>query len=216
VSRHGVARHHTGALTCAQSERQYGVRVCVFCGSSAGREPAFTNATALLATALARRNIEIVYGGGNVGLMGVLADAALAAGGRVTGVIPHGLVSRELAHQGVTELHVVNSMHERKALMADLSDAFIALPGGFGTLEEFCEVVTWTQLGIHQKACGLLNAAGYYDGLLSFLAHALQEQFLRPTHFEIVVTSDDPHDLIDRVLRWQAPAVTRWLAKSES
>ena len=192
------------------------VRLCIFCGSSAGRHPAFADATRALARELTRRGIEIVYGGGNVGLMGVVADAALAAGGRVTGVIPHGLVSRELAHQGLTELHVVQSMHERKALMAELSDGFIALPGGFGTLEEFCEVVTWTQLGIHQKPCGLLNVDGYYDGLLSFLAQALQEQFLRPTHFEIVVSSDDPQDLLERLLRWQAPAVTRWIDKSEA
>lgn len=192
------------------------MRLCVFCGSSAGLNPEFANAAQALAVELARREIEIVYGGGNVGLMGVVADAALAAGGKVTGVIPHGLVSRELAHPALTALHVVKSMHERKALMAELSDGFIALPGGFGTLEEFCEVVTWTQLGIHQKPCALLNVAGYYDGLLAFLAHALQEQFLRPTHFEIVVASSDPQDLIDRVLRWNAPAVTKWIGKSES
>jgi uncharacterized protein (TIGR00730 family) len=192
------------------------VRVCIFCGSSAGRHPAFANAAHALATELARRDMEVVYGGGNVGLMGVVADAALAAGGRVTGVIPHGLVARELAHPGLTTLHVVTSMHERKALMAELSDAFIALPGGFGTLEEFCEVVTWTQLGIHLKPCGLLNVAGYYDGLLSFLAHALHEEFLRPTHFEIVVSSDDPSNIIDRVVQWRAPGVTRWITPDES
>ena len=192
------------------------VRLCVFCGSSAGRQPVFTHAAQTLATELARRDIEIVYGGGNVGLMGIVADAALAAGGKVTGVIPHGLVSRELAHGGVTTLHTVNSMHDRKALMADLSDGFIALPGGFGTLEEFCEVVTWTQLGIHQKPCGLLNVEGYYDGLLAFLAHALHEEFVRPTHFEIIVASREPHDLIDRVVGWQPPAVTRWMGASET
>jgi uncharacterized protein (TIGR00730 family) len=148
--------------------------------------------------------------------MGVVADAALAAGGRVIGVIPQGLVSRELAHDRLTDLHIVDSMHARKALMADLADGFIALPGGFGTLEEFCEVVTWTQLGIHQKPCGLFNVAGYYDGLLAFLAHALQEEFLRPTHFEIVVSSDDPQELVDRLLRWQPPAVTKWIDKSET
>jgi uncharacterized protein (TIGR00730 family) len=192
------------------------VRLCVFCGSSAGRHPGFTNAAQLLATELARRDIEIVYGGGNVGLMGVVADAALAAGGRVTGVIPHGLVSRELAHPNLTAMHVVNSMHERKAMMAELSDGFLALPGGFGTLEEFCEVVTWTQLGIHRKPCGLLNVEGYYDGLLAFLAHALQEEFLRPTHFEIVVSSTDPYELVERVLRWRAPEVVKWIDKDES
>ena len=163
-----------------------------------------------MATELARRGIDIVYGGGNVGLMGVVADAALAAGGRVLGVIPRGLVSRELAHTGLTELHVVNSMHERKAMMSELSDGFIALPGGFGTLEEFCEVVTWTQLGIHRKPCGLLNVDGYYDGLLAFLAHALREEFVRPTHFEIVVASDDAQELTDRLLSWTPPEVATW------
>ena len=188
----------------------------MFCGSSAGRHPRFAEAARELATALAGRDIEIVYGGGNIGLMGVVADAALAAGGRVIGVIPHGLVSRELAHPALTTLHVVDSMHERKAMMADLSDGFIALPGGFGTLEEFCEVVTWTQLGIHLKPCGLLNVEGYYDGLLAFLAHALREEFLRPTHFEIIVSSTDAHDLIERVLRWQPPRVTKWIDKSQA
>jgi uncharacterized protein (TIGR00730 family) len=188
----------------------------VFCGSSTGRHPAFADSARILATELARRDIEIVYGGGNIGLMGVVADAALAAGGCVTGVIPQGLVSRELAHPGLTTLHVVHSMHERKALMAELADGFVALPGGFGTLEEFCEVVTWTQLGIHQKPCGLLNVGGYYDGLLAFLAHALQEEFVKATHFEIVVASDDPNDLLERVLRWRPPEVTKWIDKSET
>jgi uncharacterized protein (TIGR00730 family) len=192
------------------------VNLCIFCGSSTGQNPAFAHAATTLATALARRDIGIVYGGGNVGLMGVLADAALAAGGEVTGVIPRGLVSRELAHREISQLHVVDSMHQRKALMAELSDGFIALPGGFGTLEEFCEVVTWTQLGIHLKPCGLLNVEGFYDGLLAFLAHALREEFLRPTHFEIVVTSSEPDDLISRVLNWRPPDVTRWVSQRES
>lgn len=192
------------------------MRLCVFCGSSVGSNPAFAEAARVLGHELAARGIGVVFGGGNVGLMGVLADAALAAGGEVIGVIPHGLVSRELAHQRVTRMHVVDSMHQRKALMAELSDGFIALPGGFGTLEEFCEVVTWTQLGLHAKACGLLNVAGYYDGLLSFLAHALKEEFLRPTHFEIVVAGSDPVSLLERVLDWRAPAVAKWIGKGES
>jgi uncharacterized protein (TIGR00730 family) len=192
------------------------VRLCVFCGSSVGANPAFADAARVLAAELARRRIGIVYGGGNVGLMGVVADAAIADGGEVIGVIPRGLVSRELAHQGISHLHVVDSMHQRKALMAELSDAFIALPGGFGTLEEFCEVVTWTQLGVHAKACGLLNIGGYYDGLLSFLAHALKEDFLRPTHFEIVVSGSDPLTLVDRVLDWRPPAVAKWIGTSEA
>ncbi len=192
------------------------MQLCVFCGSSPGRNPDFADAARTLGVALAARDIGVVYGGGNVGLMGVVADATLAAGGRVTGVIPHALVTRELAHRGLTRLHVVNSMHERKALMARLSDGFIALPGGFGTLEEFCEAVTWTQLGVHAKPCGLLNVAGFYDGLLTFVEHAMQEAFLRPTHRQIIVAEATPAALIDRMLGWEAPAVARWIDQSES
>src|SRR5918998_3237612 len=130
--------------------------------------------------------------------MGILADATLEGGGKVTGVIPHALVAREIAHRGLTELRIVSSMHERKALMAELADGFIAMPGGFGTLEEFCEAVTWTQLGVHRKPCGLLNVDGFYDALLAFFQHALAEQFLRPTHSEIVVSDSDPMRLLDR------------------
>jgi uncharacterized protein (TIGR00730 family) len=176
----------------------------------------FADAARVLARALVARGIDIVYGGGNVGLMGVVADATLDAGGRITGVIPYGLVARELAHQRLTELHVVHSMHERKALMAELSDAFVALPGGFGTLEEFAEAVTWTQLGLQQKPCGLLNVAGFYDGLLAFLEHAMAEEFLRPSHRQIVVADADPLGLIDRLAAWTAPAVTRWISSRES
>jgi uncharacterized protein (TIGR00730 family) len=183
----------------------------VFCGSSHGRNPSFAAAARALAGELVRREIEIVYGGGNVGLMGVVADAALDAGGRVIGVIPEALVSRELAHRQVSELHVVNSMHDRKALMAELSDGFVALPGGFGTLEEFCEVVTWTQLGVHAKPCGLFNVAGYYDGLLAFLQHALDEGFLRPTHFDIVVAAADAGEMMERLLEWRPPEVAKWI-----
>jgi len=192
------------------------LRLCVFCGSSTGLDPAFASAARTLATELAARGIDVVYGGGNVGLMGIVADAALAAGGRVIGVIPHALVTRELAHQGLSEIHVVDSMHERKALMSSLSDGFIALPGGFGTLEEFCEAVTWTQLGVHAKPCGLLNVAGFYDGLLAFLEHALDEEFLRPTHREIVVSDADPIRLIDRVIAWQPPLIAKWIEKTET
>ena len=190
-------------------------RVCVFCGSSHGRNPAYASAARALGRALAARHIGVVYGGGNVGLMGVLADAVLEAGGRITGVIPHALVARELAHQGLTELHVVDSMHERKAMMARLADAFVALPGGFGTLEEFAEAVTWTQLGLQAKPCGLLNVAGFYDGLLGFLAHALEDEFLRPTHSDIVVADTDPSALLDRLDAWKAPDVTRWISLGE-
>ncbi len=192
------------------------VQLCIFCGSSIGLNPAFVESTRQLGATLAARGIDIVYGGGNVGLMGVVADAVLEAGGRVTGVIPHALVARELAHQGVTTLHVVNSMHERKALMAELADGFIALPGGFGTLEEFAEAVTWTQLGVQTKPCGLLNVAGFYDGLLAFFEHAMHEQFLRPTHRDIVVADTDPVALLDRLSTWRPPAVTQWISKIES
>jgi uncharacterized protein (TIGR00730 family) len=191
------------------------MRLCVFCGSSHGLNPAFSAATRTLGQLLASRRIDVVYGGGNVGLMGVLADAVLDAGGVITGVIPHALVARELAHQRLTSLHVVDSMHERKALMASLADGFVALPGGFGTLEEFAEAVTWTQLGLQAKPCGLLNVAGFYDGLLAFLSHARDEEFLRPTHGEIVVADPDPATLLDRLLVWQPPTVTRWLKPGE-
>jgi uncharacterized protein (TIGR00730 family) len=192
------------------------VRLCVFCGSSTGLNPAFADSARVLGRELARRGIGVVYGGGNVGLMGVVADAVLEAGGEITGVIPHSLVARELAHDRVTRLHVVNSMHERKALMAELSAGFIALPGGFGTLEEFCEAVTWTQLGVHAKPCGLLNVGGFYDALLAFFAHALAEQFLRPTHSAIVIAEADPVRLLDRLAAWHPPDVARWLDVKET
>jgi uncharacterized protein (TIGR00730 family) len=192
------------------------MRLCIFCGSSTGLNQAFAHQAHVLGSELARRGIGVVYGGGNVGLMGVLADAVLAAGGEVIGVIPHGLVARELAHAGITKLHVVDSMHERKALMAALADGFIAMPGGFGTLEEFCEVVTWTQLGVHAKPCGLLNVAGFYDALLAFFAHALDEKFLKPTHSEIVVAEPDPIALVDRLIAWTPPTVARWVTASET
>ncbi len=155
-------------------------RVCVFCGSSSGAKPAYAAAAAELGTLLARSNIDLVWGGGNVGLMGVVADAVLTAGGRAIGVIPAALAERELAHVTATELHVVRTMHERKALMAELSDAFVALPGGMGTLDELFEILTWSQLGIHGKSVGLLDVAGYYAPLLAFLDHSRDEGFVRP------------------------------------
>jgi len=149
---------------------------------------------------LTRRGLGLVYGGGNIGLMGVLADAMLAAGGEVIGVIPRSLVAREVAHHGVSELRIVDTMHQRKALMNDLSDAFIALPGGFGTLDEFFEILTWSQLGIHGKPCGLLNVSGYYDSLLAMLDHAVTERFLRPAHRELVIAETDADALIQRLI----------------
>ena len=155
-------------------------RICVFCGSNLGNRPAYQTAAERLGTLLVERDIELVYGGGNIGLMGVLADTVLRLGGRVTGVIPESLMAREVGHRGLTDLRVVNSMHERKALMSDLSDGFIALPGGFGTLEEFCEVVTWSQLGLQSKPCGLLNIENYYAPLLELFDRAVRQGFLSP------------------------------------
>jgi len=180
-------------------------RICVFCGSNAGARSEYAEAARALATVLAERKLGIVYGGGNVGLMGVVADAALARGGEVIGVIPQKLVDKEVAHRGVTELRIVETMHERKALMNDLSDAFLALPGGFGTLDEFFEVLTWAQLGFHGKPCALLNVAGYYDGMLAMLDHAVTERFLRPAHRELVIADTDPLRLLQRLSAF-APA----------
>ncbi len=174
-------------------------RVCIFCGSSLGLRPDYRTAAERIAIELASRNVEIVFGGGCVGLMGIVADTALAHGGHVIGVIPSALVAREIAHRGLPDLRIVASMHERKALMASLSDAFIALPGGFGTFEEFCEVVTWTQLGLHGKPCGLLNVAGYYDGLITLVDRAVADGFVRPENRRIVLADTDPVALIERL-----------------
>ena len=175
-------------------------RVCIFCGSSTGVRPEYRAAAEQLAIELATRKVGIVFGGGCVGLMGVVADTALAHGGHVIGVIPSAMVAREIAHRGLPDLRIVASMHERKALMASLSDAFIALPGGFGTFEEFCEVVTWTQLGLHGKPCGLLNVGGYYDGLIGLFDRAVTDGFIRPENRGIVVAESEPSVLIDRLV----------------
>ena len=185
-------------------------RICVFCGSNAGARSEYAEAARALATILAERKLGIVYGGGNVGLMGVLADAALARGGEVIGVIPQKLVDKEVAHRGVTELRIVETMHERKALMNDLSDAFLALPGGFGTLDEFFEVLTWAQLGFHGKPCALLNVAGYYDGMLAMLDHAVTERFLRPAHRELVIADTDPLRLLQRLSAFVPAPKGKW------
>ena len=174
-------------------------RVCVFCGSNTGIRAEYRIAAQGLATELARRGLGLVYGGGNVGLMGMIADSMLRAGGEVIGVIPQSLVAREVAHHGVSELRVVDTMHQRKALMNELSDAFIALPGGFGTLDEFFEILTWSQLGIHGKPSGLLNVSGYYDSLLAMLDHAVTERFLRPTHRALVLADTDADSLLQRL-----------------
>jgi len=175
------------------------MRYCVFCGSNRGASPSYASAVADLARCLAANRIGIVYGGGAVGLMGVLADAALAEGGEVVGVIPRMLVDREMAHPGLSELRVVGSMHERKALMADLSDGFIAAPGGYGTLDEFCEILTWTQLGLQRKPVGMLNVDGYFDHLLALFDHAVTERFVKPMHRDMIVTDATPESLIARM-----------------
>ena len=189
--------------------------LCVFCGSNPGASPAYAEAAARLGRTLAGRGLNLVYGGGRVGLMGVVADAALAAGGTVTGVIPEALATRELAHAALSDLRVVSSMHERKARMSELSDGFIALPGGIGTLEEWFEVWTWSQLGFQPKPCGLLNVAGYYDHLLAFLDHMTAERFLTEIHREMVVVDDDPERLLDRLAAWQPPRVRKWIDAAE-
>ena len=190
-------------------------RICVYCGSSPGRDPCYAEAARELARALVDRNLGLVYGGAAVGLMGTVADAVLAAGGEVVGVIPHVLEAKEVAHRSLTELHTVGSMHERKALMVELSDGFIALPGGLGTLDELFEVLTWAQLGLHGKPSGLLNVLGYYDGLTRFLEHAVHEQFVRASHREMLLVDTDPGRLLDRFDLYRAPQVTKWLGPGE-
>ncbi len=190
-------------------------RVCVFCGSNHGARPSYTSAAQSLGAALARRGVGLVYGGGGVGLMSVLADSVLAAGGEVIGVIPEALVAKEVAHKSLSDLRVVGSMHERKALMAELAEAFIALPGGYGTLEEFCEVITWAQLGLHAKPCGVLNIDGFYDPLLAFFDHAVAEEFVRPAHRSLVVEAQDAERLLDALARFRAPALEKWIDRDE-
>jgi hypothetical protein len=179
--------------------------LCVYCGSSPGADPAFTDATRALARACVKREVRIVYGGAQVGLMGVLADTAMAAGGTVIGVMPQALIDREIGHTGLTELHIVGSMHERKALMAELADSFVALPGGVGTLEELIETYTWSQLGLHTKPLGLLNVSGYYDALLAFLDHAVGQRLLRAEQRAALVVETAPVALLDTLSHAVAP-----------
>ena len=191
-------------------------RLCVFSGSSPGGHPDYALAAQELGRALAGHGIGLVYGGAEVGLMGAIADAALDAGGEVVGVIPQALVDREIAHSGLSDLHVVGSMHERKARMAELSDGFIALPGGMGTLEELFEVYTWTQLGLHSKPLGLLDVRGYYGRLAAFLDHAVTERFVTPEHREMLVVEQRAEAMIEAFRRWRAPVRTKWIDRSQS
>jgi uncharacterized protein (TIGR00730 family) len=190
--------------------------VCVFCGSSPGADPAYRQAATSLGHEIARRGLRLVYGGGNVGLMGVLADAALAAGGEVIGVIPRALQAREVGHRGLTDLVVVETMHDRKARMADLADAFVALPGGYGTFEEFCEVLTWTQLGVHAKPCGLLNVNGFYDPLLALFDRATAERFVKPQNRALVLTSTTAEGLLDTLAAWVPVRTDKWLDRDQT
>jgi uncharacterized protein (TIGR00730 family) len=191
-------------------------RICVYCGSSTGAQPIYREMAEAMGGLLARRGIGLVYGGGNVGLMGIVADAALAGGGEVIGVIPGALADREVAHAGVTDLRVVDSMHTRKALMAELSDAFIAMPGGVGTFEEFFEAVTWTQLGVHRKPCGLLNVGGFYTPLAAFIDQAVTEGFIKPVHRAMIVVDDDPERLVNSLATVKLPDVPKWIRKDET
>jgi len=191
-------------------------RICVFCGSNAGARPEYADAARDMAATLAARNIGLVYGGGRVGLMGILADEMLRLGGEVVGVIPRMLSDREVGHVGLSELHVVETMHERKALMADLSDGFIALPGGIGTLEEIFEIWTWAQLGSHRKPCGFLDVGGFYAPLFEFLDRAVEERFLAPRFRAIAIIDDDPDRLLDRFADYEPPDVARWIDHAQT
>jgi len=186
-------------------------RLCVYCGSSPGSPDTYADAAKELAALLVASDIGLVYGGSSKGIMGVLADAVLAGGGEVTGVIPQSLVDKEVAHLGLSKLHVVNSMHERKSLMAVMSDGFVAMPGGYGTLEEIIEVLTWGQLQFHGKPCGLLNVNGFFDHLLAYLDHARQEGFLRAEHREMLLVGDTPAALLDRLAHYEPPRIRKWV-----
>src|SRR5215470_6407861 len=189
--------------------------LCVFCGANFGRRLAYRQAAEQLGQLLAQRGITLVYGGGNVGLMGALADASLAHAGRVIGIMPRALAEKEIAHKGLTEMHVVGSMHERKAMMADMADAFLTLPGGFGTWDEFCEALTWSQLGLQKKACAFLNVEGYYDALLALADRAAADGFIREEHRDLMLVDSDAEKLLDRLENYEVPYVPKWVGHEE-
>ena len=190
--------------------------LCVFCGSQAGTNGLYQQAAVEVGRLLVQRGYGLVYGGGQVGLMGSIADAVLQAGGEVIGVIPEAMVTRELAHRGVTQMHVVASMHARKARMAELADAFVALPGGYGTLEELFEIITWAQLGLHRKPIGILNVAGYYDALIACIDRAITEGFIRPEHRQLTIIADTPAGLLDKLTQHTLPPVPPWLTPQQT
>lgn len=190
--------------------------LCVFCGSNRGANRVYSAAAQAMARMLVRRGCRLVYGGGSVGLMGVIADTVLAEGGQVTGVIPSALATKDVIHGGLTETHVTDNMHARKAKMAELSDAFVALPGGYGTLEELFEVVTWGQLGLHNKPLGILNTGGYYDGLLEWIDAAVAESFIKPEHRKLIIAGSEPDALFEALMRHDPPAVEKWIRADET
>lgn len=191
-------------------------RICIYCGSSPGARPEYLEAARSLALELLDREIGLVYGGASVGIMGEIANTVIGHGGEVIGVIPHALAEKEISHQGLTELKIVGSMHERKAMMAELSDGFIALPGGLGTIEELFEVLTWSQLGFHKKPCALLNTQGYYNSLSQFLDHAVAEQFVKDIHRKMLLVEQTPGTLLDRMAEYTPPLVDKWIRRNET
>jgi len=189
--------------------------ITVFCGSNSGFRTDYAEAARALAQIFVRQNIRLVYGGGNVGLMGIIADEVMRRGGEVVGIIPDSLDQKEVGHRGITELRVVSSMHERKALMAELADGFIAMPGGIGTFEEFFEILTWAQLGFHEKPCAVLNIAGYYDGLLALCDNAVTEGFLRPAHRQLILEDSNPEFLLEKMANLKPLRLEKWIDKEE-
>jgi uncharacterized protein (TIGR00730 family) len=191
-------------------------RLCLYCGSNTGRSPAYQQAAKALVSEMVKRDIGVVYGGARVGLMGVVADTALALDGEVIGVIPEGLIAKEVAHQNLTRLEVVKSMHERKARMVELCDGFIALPGGAGTMDELFEVYTWAQLGLHNKPCALFDVDNYFAGIIDFLSRATEDQFLRPAHHKMLLIDDHHESLLNRMSKYEAPVVKKWIGMDQA
>ncbi len=191
-------------------------RICVFCGSNDGANPIYLETAETVGRFFVSNNIELVYGGGRVGLMGKIADTVLALGGNVIGIIPESLAIKEVAHKSLTKIHIVDSMHQRKALMAEYADGFIALPGGFGTFEEFCEIVTWAQLGIHRKPCALLNVGGFYDNLIAMFDHSAAENFIRGEHRKLVLVENEIGRLYELMINYRPPFIEKWLDKKST